>query len=138
MLKEIQFQRQKQMIYAMDENYEVIGQWPCHSDFFPGYNEEGDPRGSLPDGTYCSVTAEVTNGKYGPAYGNFYITTGDPRQRDIHGGGSDLEDPFADYQGWEATHGGLRMQNADGVELAEMIIEAEEAGNDVTLTVVEE
>lgn len=138
MLKEIQFQRTKQMIYAMDENYNVIGEWPCHSDFYPGYNEEGDPRGSLPDGTYYDVSAEVTNGCYGPAYGNFYISSGDPRGRDIHGGGSDLDDPYADYQGWEPTYGCLRMQNADGVELSQMIIDAEDAGNDVTLTVVEE
>lgn len=122
-------------MFAMNENYEVIGEWDCHDDFIPGYNAEGDPRGSLPDGTYYHVSAEVTNGAYGPAYGNFYISSGDLRGRDIHGGGSDLEDPFADCQGWEPTYGCLRMQNADGVELAEMIIEA---GNDAILTVVEE
>ena len=135
MLREIQFQRSKQKMFAMNENYEVIGEWDCHDDFIPGYNAEGDPRGSLPDGTYYHVSAEITNGAYGPAYGNFYISSGDPRGRDIHGGGSDLEDPYADYQGWEATYGCLRMQNADGVELSEMIIDA---GNDAILTVVEE
>lgn len=135
MLREIQFQRSKQKMFAMNEKYEVIGEWDCHDDFIPGYNAEGDPRGSLPDGTYYHVSAEITNGAYGPAYGNFYISSGDPRGRDIHGGGSDLDDPYADYQGWEPTYGCLRMQNADGVELAEMIIEA---GNDAILTVVEE
>lgn len=122
-------------MFAMNEKYEVIGEWDCHDNFIPGYNAEGDPRGSLPDGTYYHVSAEITNGAYGPAYGNFYISSGDPRGRDIHGGGSDLDDPYADYQGWEPTYGCLRMQNADGVELAEMIIEA---GNDAILTVVEE
>lgn len=86
MIKEIQFQRSKQMMFAMDEQYQVIGQWPCKDDFVPGYNAAGDPRGSLPDGTYTSVWAEVTNGKYGAPYGNFYITSNDPRGRDIHGG----------------------------------------------------
>ena len=62
MIKEIQFQRSKQMMFAMDEQYQVIGQWPCKDDFVPGYNAAGDPRGSLPDGTYTSVWAEVTNG----------------------------------------------------------------------------
>ena len=78
MIKEIQFQRSKQMMFAMDEQYQVIGQWPCKDDFVPGYNATGDPRGSLPNGVYTGVTAEVTNGAYGPAYGNFYITTHDP------------------------------------------------------------
>lgn len=133
-IKEIQFQRSKQTIYAMDENYNVIGQWECRDDFIPGYNAQGDPRGSLPDGVYTDVSAEVTNGRYGPAYGNFYITSGDPRGRDIHGGGSDLDDPYADYQGWEPTYGCLRMQNADGVELSRLIIAA---GNSVVLTVVQ-
>ena len=133
-IKEIQFQRSKQTIYAMDEGYNVIGQWECRDDFIPGYNAQGDPRGSLPDGVYTDVSAEVTNGAYGPAYGNFYITSGDPRGRDIHGGGSDLENPYADYQGWEPTYGCLRMQNADGVELSRMIIAA---GNSVVLTVVQ-
>ncbi len=91
-------------------------------------------RGSLPNGVYTGVTAEVTDGAYGPAYGNFYITTRDPRARDIHGGGSGLPDPYADYQGWIPTYGCLRMQNADGVVLSRMIIDS---GNSVVLTVVE-
>ena len=100
MIKEIQFQRSKQRIFAMDESYNVIGDWECRDDFVPGYNEAGDPRGSLPDGVYTNVSAEVTNGAYGAAYGTFYITTHDPRARDIHGGGSGLPNPFAGRQGW--------------------------------------
>ena len=65
MLKEIQFQRSRQTIYAMDEDYEVIKSWPCHDDFFAGYNSEGEPRESLPDGTYPDVSAEITTA-YGP------------------------------------------------------------------------
>ena len=118
----------------MDEDYNVIKSWPCHDDFFAGYNDAGEPRESLPDGTYPDVSAEITTA-YGPGYGTFYITTGDPRGRDIHGGGSDLDDPFAPYQGWEGTYGCLRMQNADGVELSRMIIDN---GNDVLLTVRDE
>lgn len=133
MLKEIQFQRDNQTIYAMDENYKRIGQWECRSDFFPGVNSQGVPRATLPNGTYSHVSAEITT-QYGPAYGCFYVTTGDPRGRDIHGGGSGLPDPFAMYQGWEGTYGCLRMQNADGMELSQMIINA---GNDVVLTVVD-
>ena len=134
MIKEIQFQRSKQRIFAMDENYNVVGDWECRDAFVDGYNEAGDPRGSLPDGVYTGVWAEVTNGKYGPAYGNFYITSNDPRGRDIHGGGSGTANPYADYQGWAPTFGCLRMQNADGVELSQMMIDS---GNSVTLTVVQ-
>lgn len=133
-LKEIQFQRSKKRIFAMDETYAVIKDWECRDAFVPGYNAYGDPRGSLPLGVYHKVTAEVTYGKYGEAYGNFYITSGDPRGRDIHGGGTGLPDPYAPYQGWVPTYGCLRMQNADGVELSQMIIDS---GNNVVLTVVE-
>ena len=118
MIKEIQFQRRKRTIYAMDEDYKVVGQWECRDEFVHGYNSDGDPRGSLPNGLYTHVHAEVTNGA----------------GRDIHGGGSGLPDPYADYQGWVPTYGCLRMQNADDVELSRMIIES---GNDVELTVVE-
>lgn len=134
MIKEIQFQRSKQRIFAMDENYKVVADWPCRDAFVPGYNMDGDPRGSLPNGLYTHVSAEITDGKYGPAYGTFYITSGDPRGRDIHGGGSGLPDPYAAFQGWVPTYGCLRMQNADGEALARMIIDS---GNDVELTVVE-
>ena len=76
----------------MDGEYRTIDSWECRDAFVPGYNAAGDPRGSLPNGVYTGVTAEVTDGAYGPAYGNFYITTRDPRARDIHGGGSGLPD----------------------------------------------
>lgn len=133
MIVEIQYQRSKQRIYAMDENYNEVASWECRYAFYAGYNENGERRESLPLGTYHHVYAEITD-EYGPSYGSFYITTGDPRGRDIHGGGSGLADPFALRQGWVPTYGCLRMQNEDGIELAAMIIAS---GNDVTLTVVE-
>ena len=88
------------MIYARTDQRIYFGNksWECRSDFFPGRNEYGEPRESLPCGEYCGVSAEIAN--YGPGYGNFYITTHDPRGRDIHGGGSDLSDPFAPEQGF--------------------------------------
>lgn len=135
---EIQFQRSKQRIYAMDldhnGDYRLVAEYECRDAFYAGYNEYGELRASLPNGTYEHVYAEITDGCYGSAYGNFYITTGDSRGRDIHGGGSGLNEPYADYQGWQPTLGCLRMQNVDGVELSAMIIAS---GNDVVLTVVE-
>ena len=133
-IKEIQFQRSGQTMYALDENYNVVKQWDCHDDFVDNPNDGGVEQDSLPNGTYNAVSAEITYGKYGPSYGNFYITTGDSRGRDIHGGGAGCDDPYADYQGWCPSYGCLRMQNADGVELSQMIIDS---GNSVTLTVVD-
>ena len=134
MLKEIQFQRSKQRIFAMDENYEVIADYECHDDFVEGYNDQGELRESLPNGDYYDIQAEITYGKYGPSYGNFYITTGDYRGRDIHGGGAGSFDPYADYQGWIPTYGCLRMQNIDGVNLSQMIIDSD---FEVVLSVVD-
>ena len=107
--------------------------WECKDAFFEGYNDAGQARESLPIGTY-TCSAEEPPAENSASYGTFYISTGDARGRDIHGGGSDLSDPFADYQGWEGTYGCLRMQNKDGQELSRLIIDA---GNGVPLEVVE-
>lgn len=130
MIKEIQFQRSKQRMFAMDEDYNVVADYPCSDAFI----SDGGRHESLPNGTYYNVSAEITNGCYGDAYGNFYITTGDYRGRDIHGGGTGLDDPYEDYQKLIPTYGCLRMHNKDGVELSQMIIDS---GNHVVLTVVD-
>lgn len=138
MIVEIQFSRSDQTMYAMNQDYETVASWECHDDFVEGYNEFGEPRASLPNGFYDGpngegVVAEITEGMYGPSYGTFYITTGDHRGRDIHGGGAGLDDPYAPYQGWVPTYGCLRMQNVDGEQLAHLI----EASEKVVLTVVD-
>ncbi|MCM2268198.1 MAG: hypothetical protein NDI60_10550 [Elusimicrobiales bacterium] len=59
-----------------------------------------------------------------PAFGpnGAYIDTGDDRGRDIHGGGSSLDDPYAPNQGWLPTFGCTRAQNADLQELGKRIL----------------
>lgn len=57
------------------------------------------------------------------AYGCYFFPLGDSDQHSfsqhgrggigIHGGGSDLPNPFALHQGWEWTLGCLRLQNID-------------------------
>lgn len=126
--------RRTQTMYLMNDSGEVIKQWPCHDDFVPGYNEYGEPRESLPNGTYPHCWAEITYGAYGPSYGNFYITTGDERGRDIHGGGAGCSNPYANFHEWIPTYGCLRMQNYDGCQLSAIIISD---GNDMLLEVVD-
>jgi hypothetical protein len=58
----------------------------------------------------------------------------------IHGGGSDLPDPFAPQQGWEYTHGCLRVQNADNERVLVPFIDfirrnSADPDHSVTLTV---
>lgn len=123
------YSRDEQKFHLMDnKDGSLVKSWEGRSGFVPGFNEKGEPFESLPLGTY-SVTAEVNKegfkdklGRPDPAYGTFYITTGDPRGRDAHGGGSGLTDPFAPRQGWLDTQGCLRMQNEDGQELSEYIM----------------
>ena len=107
--------------------------YECRWDFEEGYNENGEARESLPIGNYVA-NAEEPPAENSPAYGTFYIATGDFRGRDIHGGGSSLDDPYADKQGWLYTYGCLRMQNIDGQELSRLMIED---GNNVALEVKE-
>jgi len=110
----------------------------CRDDFVPGENEEGQPHESLPNGDYFVEAEEYgrrAGNANGPAYGTFYIKTGDPRGRDIHGGGSGLTNPFAPRQGWVPTYGCLRMQNEEGKKLSQLIIDS---GNAVLLEVRDE
>lgn len=101
--------------------------------YFSGRNESGEPHETLPDGTY-TCTAEEPPAEDSDEYGTFYISTGDSRGRDIHGGGSGLDDPKAPRQGWYPTLGCVRMQNEDGEALSRLIIDA---GNDVPMEVLE-
>lgn len=128
----ILFSREKQEITFISDLGETKT-FECRSDFVQGYNESGQPRASLPLGTYY-VSAEEPPAEDCTEFGTFYITTGDPRGRDIHGGGTGLEEPKADRQGWIPTLGCLRMQNIDGQELSRLIIED---GNEVELEVTE-
>lgn len=138
MIKQVIYSRSAQEITAVDDGGEILGSWECRDDFVEGYNDEGLPRESLPNGIYDEIDAEVYYpGEQPQMYGTFYITTGDYRGRDIHGGGSGLPDPYAPYQGWVPTWGCLRMQNADGEELSNLITEANDAGQEVALIVGE-
>jgi hypothetical protein len=57
---------------------------------------------------------EINNLKeLGDAFGTVKIYTTDNRSRWIHGGGTDLDDPYAPHQGWKPTLGCTRGQNED-------------------------
>lgn len=57
----------------------------------------------------------------------------------VHGGGSDLPNPFAPQQGWEWTFGCLRLQNADNQTFVEFVRYVQKNSDDpqhcVTLSV---
>jgi hypothetical protein len=53
----------------------------------------------------------------------------------IHGGGSGLADPFAPRQGFQVTHGCIRLQNEDLQHLVHLLHLMEMAGGHAYLTV---
>lgn len=53
----------------------------------------------------------------------------------IHGGGSDLPNPFSPRQGWEYTFGCLRLQNEDNEQFADTVTWALDHGLEVRLQV---
>ena len=130
MPKLIYYKDAKSIQYEGDQGNIVA--FECRDDFFPGYNSEVQPRASLPVGEYIA-NAEEPPAEDSDEYGTFYITTGDYRGRDIHGGGSGLDNPKAPRQGWYPTLGCLRMQNEDGEELSRLMIAD---GNNIPLTVM--
>lgn len=75
--------------------------------------------GDTPPGIYRAGVLYDTQGE--AAYGRWCLDLEDLENQEtgngragisIHGGGSNLIDPFAPYQGWLATHGCVRLQNA--------------------------
>ena len=66
-----------------------------------------------------AVIDNISDPRFGPP--GAYIDTGDPRGRDIHGGGSGLTDPYAPRQGWVPTPGCTRGQNEDVRRLGDAI-----------------
>lgn len=77
----------------------------------PGFEHWGRcPRGTFAVGTPVRMDS--------PAFGDWFTPVTVPGRPGIgiHGGGSDLPDPMAAEQGWEETHGCLRLQNADNAK----------------------
>jgi len=133
-LKRLVYSRADQRLYFIEADGKHYFSIECRDAFWPGYNDQGQPRASLPNGDYM-CEAEPYPAENNAAYGTCYISDNDSRGRVIHGGGSGLDDPLADEQGWYQTLGCLRVQNGPGRVLSEAIIEA---GNAVPLTVQEE
>ena len=86
-LHSVVYSHDEKRIYWVDDDGFIVKSWECRNAIAKGVNEKGQPRAPLPNGEYVA-TASKTGGRYGSPYGTFYIDTGDPRGRDIHGGGS--------------------------------------------------
>lgn len=127
MLAEIQVQKLNKMCYALDELGKVIARFPISTDFYPGVNEYGQPRGNAENGIYNDSNVWAQAGRQEPAFGNGYINI-DDRGRALHGGGSNLEDPYEDFQPLLPTYGCFRMRNADIEWLAKMFLHSIDLG----------
>lgn len=127
--------------------------WECHDVGTADVNPpDGDPYGhdcKMPPGEGYTIGAPQDCGPDsddGVAYGYYFTPIGDNPAGDlaahgrdglgIHGGGSDLAEPFAPRQGWEWTFGCPRMQNADNQQLVDSIRYVQAHGGTVTLDVV--
>lgn len=118
-LKEIQVNKTKQLVFLLDENYEVMGKLECSTDFYPGFNDVGQPHDSPDDGVYretvwCDIDWPDED-DLSPVYGYAYLNL-DTRGRALHGGGSVLGEkealrPF--QKCLTRTEGCIRMYNAD-------------------------
>ena len=138
----IKYSRGDNTIAALDKDGNVLASYECRNEVVPGTNDEGKPRSPVRTGTYEGVHADDPNqiAHDDPAFGSFLIhsmTTdedGSLNGKDIHGGGSSLDNPFNDRQGWCPTYGCMRMQNEDGIELSKSIIAS---GNSLPLEVTD-
>ena len=106
--------------YHDDFNAYPYVRFECRTDFFPGINEQGQPRGPIPTGKYVATIDESYAGDE-DAYGPYFINVDTERGRGIHGGGTDLQYPMLPRQGWEKTRGCGRMQNEDLEKVVQFI-----------------
>lgn len=139
MLKEIQVNKSDRKIYCMDENYETFATLPVGTDFYEGYNENGEPYSNVPDGVYPVNWIDIDYpDNVTTAYGWGYINI-DERGRALHGGGGNLGQTGAvvPYQRELcATLGCFRMYNADVFWLCHQAKRAKDNGVDVVIHVV--
>lgn len=141
MLQEIQVNKEERMVYAMDENYDVIAKFPCSTAYYAGYNEWGQPYCNAENGTYGEgVYAEAPGiDNNDPPYGWGYLDLGakDGRGHALHGGGSNLgEDYNLPFQPLLPTLGCFRLYNADIYWICLMWNEAKAKGGSPVITVV--
>lgn len=79
----------------------------------PGFGHFGRcPRGTFDLGHPVRVDCPSMGHYFTPLEG-----TGDRAGIGIHGGGTGLQNPMGEDQGWVPTHGCLRVQNKDNVTL---------------------
>lgn len=118
------------------------GIFRCPARCFGQHNRWQQPMGDTRPGLYRVGQLYNTTGE--AAYGEWCVDLEDLEGQEtgngragisLHGGGSGLANPFAPYQGWQATHGCIRLQNADLARLVEIIETAKNIGGTVYLTV---
>ena len=139
MLKEIQINKTTKTVYCMDEGYHVFAELPVGTDYYEGFNENGEPYSNVPDGIYPVTWIDIDYpNNVTSAYGWGYINL-DSRGRAVHGGGGNLgwAGSIAPYQRELcATLGCFRMYNADVFWLCNQAKHAIDNGVNVIVHVV--
>lgn len=141
-LHEIQINKTKKRVYALDENYEVYANFIIGTDFYAGYNENGQPYSNVDDGVYDLNRVDIDYPKtenQTAAYGWAYINIDIERGRALHGGGANLGyigalEPIQSQLC--ATLGCFRMRNVDVFWLAHHAEFARDNGVNVVIHVV--
>lgn len=104
--------------------------YACPARCFGQHADWTRTNGDTPPGVYRCGTIYDTRGE--ASYGRWCVDLEDLEGQEtgngragisLHGGGSGLANPFAPYQGWQATHGCIRVQNADLERLVSLIRE---------------
>lgn len=115
----------------------------CPARCFGQHNDWTSKNGDTPPGLYQIGVIYDTTGE--TPYGEYCVDlidlegqeTGNGRAGiSLHGGGSGLANPFAPYQGWQATHGCIRVQNADLQKIVRLFKDVTKTGGVSYLTVV--
>ena len=138
-LHEIQINKTKKRVYALDENYEVYATFVISTDYYDGYNDNGQPYSNADDGVYSLNYVDIDYpNALTSSYGWGYIGI-DERGRALHGGSANLGyigaiEPI--QSALLPTLGCFRMRNVDVFWLAHHAVFARDNGVNVVIHVV--
>ena len=123
----------------MDESYHVFAELPIGTEFYEGYNDNGEEYSNAEDGIYPLNRVDIDYpDNVTPSYGWGYINI-DERGRALHGGGANLGHIGA-VQPYQSelmpTLGCFRMYNADVFWLCHQAVLSRNNGIEVIIHVV--
>lgn len=135
LIKKLTFDKETCKVYCENTEGERYAEFPCSFNYWDGYNDRGERRTPIANGTYPITNEDENAMEYGhfvgAAYGTFWVALDTVRDRGWHGYEQGTRRNID-----SGTYGCIRSENEDGEEVCRAIEKAIENGIEVTAEVV--